>query len=269
MTFATLTLTHEQRTAIVTLNRPEKRNAISRQMIADVEGALHEIESSSARVAIVTGAGKAFCAGMDLETLQAFQGQSPAEVLEDARRIAGFFRRLHTFPKPLIAAVNGAAVAGGCGIAALADFTLASPEAKFGYTEVKVGFMPAIVATFVLRQFGEKRTRDLLLSGRVFPAAEAQALGLVNEIVPGEKLLERARELASELAALSPTALRHTKRLLVQLSERELDRELGLAIQASAVVRGTADFREGLAAFLEKRKPRWQDECPSQGTSDE
>lgn len=257
---ATLTLTYEQRTAIVTLNRPEKRNAISPQMITEVEAALDEIESSGARVAIVTGAGKAFCAGMDLETLQAFPAQSATEILEDARRIARFFRRLHTFPKPLIAAVNGAAIAGGCGIATFADFTLAAPEAKFGYTEVKVGFMPAIVATFVLHQVGEKRARDLLLSGRIFSATEAQALGLVNEIVPAEKLLNRARELAAELAALSPTALRHTKRLLVQLSERKLDQELELAVQASAVVRGTGDFREGLAAFLEKRKPRWQDE---------
>lgn len=259
MACTTLTFDDRGQTATLTLNRPEKRNAISPQMIAELPAALDEIASSKARVAIVTGAGKAFCAGMDLEALRAFPSQSPAEVSEDARRIARLFRRIYTFPKPLIAAVNGPAIAGGCAIATFADFTLAVPEAKFGYTEVKVGFIPAIVSTFVLRQLGEKRSRDLLLSGRIFSAGEAQVMGLVNEIVPSEKLLDRARELASELAALSPTALRHTKELLVRLSEPELDRELKLAIEASAAVRATPDFREGLAAFLEKRKPAWQD----------
>jgi len=131
------------------------------------------------------------------------------------------------------------------------------PEARFGYTEVRIGFMPAIVSSFLVRQVGEKRAREILLSGRLFDAQEAREMGLVNEVVPPEKLLPRARELAAELASLSPTALAHTKRLLVRLAESELDRELKLGVEASAAMRLTADFREGLAAFLEKRKPVW------------
>src|SRR5215472_3152407 len=135
--------------ARVTLNRPEKRNAISATMIAELLAALNDVESGTERVAIITGAGKAFCAGMDLEALKSLATHSPEQNLGDARRTAGFFRRLWSFPKPLIAAVNGAALAGGCGIATLCDFTLAAPQAKFGYTEVRVGFMPALVSMFL------------------------------------------------------------------------------------------------------------------------
>ncbi len=260
MPYTTLHLQCEGDIATLTLDRPEKRNAISPEMIRELGAALDEAESSRARAVILTGAGKAFCAGMDLNYLKEFPTQSPQQVVEDARRIAGMFRRLWSFPKPLVAAVNGAAIAGGSGLATLCDFTLAAPEATFGYTEVRIGFLPAIVSSFLVRQVGEKRARDLLLSGRLIDAIEARQMGLVNEVVPVKKLLKRARELASELAALSPTALAHTKQLLIQFAEAELDRELELAIQASARVRSTADFREGIAAFLEKRKPHWRDE---------
>jgi len=150
--YSTLLLEISGNLATVTLNRPEKRNAISTQMMAELQTALDQIEKSHARVAILTGSGKAFCAGMDLDMLAAIAKQSPAENQEDSRRIAKMFRRIWSFPRPLIAAVNGPAYAGGCGIATLCDFTLAVPEAKFGYTEVKIGFLPAIVSVFLTRQ---------------------------------------------------------------------------------------------------------------------
>src|SRR5579863_2468497 len=200
--------------ALITLNRPDKRNAISAAMIGELLTALNDVESGSERVAIITGAGKAFCAGMDLDALKSLATQSPEQNLADARGTAGFFRRLWSFPKPLIAAVNGAALAGGCGIATLCDFTLAVPEAKFGYTEVRVGFMPALVSMFLERQVGEKLARDLFLSGRILDATEAMAIGLVTKIVPREELLEAARELAATLMANSPGAVQATKRLL-------------------------------------------------------
>jgi len=258
MPYQTLSLDVENEIATLTLNRPEKRNAISVEMIEEFLAALDDLESGPARVVILTGAGQAFCAGMDLNYLKEFPSQSPEQVLADARRIASLFRRIWSFPKPLIAAVNGPAVAGGTGIATLCDFTLAAPEAILGYTEVRIGFMPAIVSSFLIRQVGEKRARDLLLSGRLFTAAEALALGLVSEVVPVEKLLERARELAASLAALSPIALIYTKRLVIKFGAEQIDRELEAAIEESARIRTTADFREGLAAFLEKRKPMWR-----------
>src|SRR5258706_9969472 len=176
--------------ATITLNRPDKRNAISTQMMAELQTALDAIEKSHARVAIITGAGKAFCAGMDLDMLAAIAKQSPAENQEDSRRIAKMFRRIWSFPRPLIAAVNGAAYAGGCGIATLCDFTLPGPEAKFGYTEVKIGFLPAIVSVFLTRQIGEKRSRDPFLTGRIIAATDAKEFGLVSEIVPAEHLMK-------------------------------------------------------------------------------
>jgi len=278
MPYAALKLEYEGEIATLTFNRPEKRNAISPEMIEEMGAALDEVDRSSACVLILTGAGRAFCAGMDLEALRALaqpasehhllsdgplKGGIPRAAdanLADSRRIAHMFRQIYEFPKPTIAAVNGPAIAGGCGIATLCDFTLATPEAKFGYTEVKIGFMPALVSVFLTRQIGDKRARDLLLTGRVFDADEALRLGLVNEVVPEENLMARAREFAGTLLEASPTSLIYTKRLLHRFAAEELHRELELALQENARIRSTADFHEGLAAFLEKRKPVWRGE---------
>lgn len=274
MAYRTLILTQERELALLTLNRPEKLNALTHEMMGEFGEALNEIEVSDARAVIVTGAGKAFCAGMDLAALRQMRaeasesttppGQGPdgapdAEAVAGSKRIADFFRHIHAFSKPMIAAVNGHAVAGGCGIATLADITLAAPKAKFGYTEVRVGFMPAFVAAFLIRQIGEKRARDLLLTGRLISADEAWQMGLVNEVVADGKLLDRASEIAAQMIALSPVSLRYTKRLMSKFFQEELERDLEKAQQDSAQIRGTQDFREGLSAFLEKRPPRWRD----------
>src|SRR5277367_6535776 len=199
MSYTTLRLEFEAEFATLTLNRPEKRNAVSYQLIDDLIHALDDVNRSSARCLILTGAGKAFCSGMDLDNLAALIGRTPAQNIEDSRTMVSLFRSLYEFPKPTIAAVNGAAIAGGTGLALLCDFTLAVPEAKFGYTEVRIGFVPAIVSTFLLRQVGEKVARDLLLTGRIFDADEALRIGLLTQIVPQEKLMEGARELAGQL----------------------------------------------------------------------
>ncbi len=195
---------------------------------------------------------------MDLESLKAIAQQTPAENTADSQRMAAMFRRLYDFPKPIIAAVNGPAIAGGCGIATLCDFTLAVPEAKFGYTEVRIGFIPALVSVFLRRQIGEKQARDLLLTGRIFDAEEARRLGLINAIVPQEKLMDAARELAASLLENSPTSLLRTKALLSQCAKDQLDREILWAVQENATIRSTDDFREGVTSFLEKRKPVWR-----------
>jgi methylglutaconyl-CoA hydratase len=260
MKFETLQFETNGHLATITLNRPEKRNAISIPMIAELHAALDEIEKTQTRVVILTGAGKAFCAGIDLDYLQDIGRQSPSENQEDSRRIAKMFRKIWSYSRPLIAAVNGHALAGGCGIATLCDFTLAVPEAKFGYTEVKIGFLPAIVSVFLTRQVGEKRARDLLLTGRLVEAAEAKELGMINEIVPAENLMARARELAETILSASPSSVTRAKHLLVSAAAANVDHDLERAVLESARVRCTPDFKEGLAAFLEKRKPIWQGE---------
>jgi methylglutaconyl-CoA hydratase len=257
MTYKTLQLDFDSSIATITLNRPEKRNAISYELIDDLIRALEEVTNSAARVLILTGAGKAFSSGMDLDNLKALIGRTPEQSLEDSRTMVSLFRSLYEFPKPTIAAVNGAAIAGGTGLALLCDFTLAMPEAKFGYTEVRIGFVPAIVSTFLLRQVGEKIARDLLLTGRLFDATEALRIGLINEIVPPERLLDRAHELAGQLAENSPLSLFYTKRLLTDHSRAELGSRLEAAMHENASIRESADFREGITSFLEKRKPKW------------
>src|SRR5215831_11855197 len=258
--YTTLILDIAGQIATITLNRPDKRNAMSATMIAEIQTALDEIEKSHARVGILTGAGKAFCSGMDLEMLAAIAQQSPAENQEDSRRMAKMFRRIWSFPRPLIAAVNGAALAGGCGIATLCDFTLAVPEAKFGYTEVRIGFLPALVSVFLTRQIGEKKARDLLLTGRKISAKEAQQLGLVSEIVEPDRLMSRAGELADYLVEVSPGSLSRAKRLLVSAEQAGIDADLERAVLENARIRCTPDFKEGIASLLEKRKPVWRDE---------
>lgn len=258
MSYSTLTLASDGPVATITLNRPEKRNAISAEMIQDLLHALHDCETGAAQVVILTGAGKAFCSGMDIEMLKVLAGQSATENVTDSRRMASAFHRVFDFPKPLIAAVNGPAIAGGCGLATLCDFTLAVPEAQFGYTEVRIGFIPALVSVFLRRQIGEKQARDLLLTGRIFDAEEACRLGLVNAIVPADKLLDAARALADSLLVNSPSSLRRTKALLSECAKEQLNREIEWAVQENAAIRATEDFREGLSSFLEKRKPVWK-----------
>jgi methylglutaconyl-CoA hydratase len=260
MNYKTLQLAFDAGFATITLNRPDKRNAISYELIADLLRALEEVKTSAARVLIITGAGKAFCSGMDLDNLKSLIGRTPEQNIEDSRTMVSLFRSIFEFPKPTIAAVNGAAIAGGTGLALLCDFTLAVPEAKFGYTEVRIGFVPAIVSTFLLRQVGEKIARDLLLTGRIFEAEEALRIGLITQIVPQEKLMERTRELATQLMENSPVSLAFTKRLLTDHGRAELDAQIEAAIRENAGIRSTHDFREGISSFLEKRKPQWTGE---------
>ena len=241
----------------LTLNRPEKRNAVTFELLSDLMAALDAAEKSAAQVIILTGAGQAFCAGLDIESLKGLLGKKHEENVKDSATMARLFRRIYDFPKPTIAAVNGAAIAGGTGIATMCDFTLAVPEAKFGYTEVRIGFVPAIVSSFLVTQVGHKIARDLLLTGRLFDAAEAHRYGLVNEVVPAEQLMPRARALAQTLIANSPSSVRAAKRLINSFIAEQLDEQIGQAIEDNARIRTTDDFREGILSFLEKRKPKW------------
>jgi methylglutaconyl-CoA hydratase len=257
MTYKTIQIAYDSGVATVTLNRPEKRNAISFELVGELMAAFDEIEASPANVVLLTGAGRAFCAGMDLDELKSLLGKNHDENVKDSATMAAMFRRLYDFPKPTIAAVNGAAIAGGTGLATMCDFTIAVPDAKFGYTEVRIGFVPAIVSSILVWQVGHKIARDLLLTGRLFDAAEANRYRLVNEIVPAERLLERAKQLADQLLDNSPSSVRATKRLINSFIAEQLDGQIAEAIEDNARIRTTADFREGISSFLEKRKPVW------------
>jgi methylglutaconyl-CoA hydratase len=257
LSFATILVADEGRLRTITLNRPERRNAMTPEMQLELLAALEEAAVSSCRVVVLQGAGQAFCSGLDLSALQAMSNQTPADHRADAERITRLFRTLYELPKPTIAAVHGPAIAGGTGLATICDFTLAVPTSKFGYTEARIGFVPALVSAFLALQIGDKRARDLLLTARLFDAEEAYRLGLVNEVVPPDSLAEHVRALAQMLAANSPESLRATKQLLAAQNKAWLDAAIAQAMEANAHARQTADFQEGLASFLEKRKPVW------------
>lgn len=256
---ATILIADKNAVRTITLNRPERRNAMTPQMQSELIAALNEAATSSCRVLVLRGAGESFCSGLDLSVLHAMNDKTEAGHRADTERIAKLFRTLYELTLPTIAVVRGAAIAGGTGLATICDFTLAEPAAKFGYTEVRIGFVPALVSAFLALQIGDKRARDLLLTGRLFDAAEAHRMGLVNEVVPPDELEGRAETLARTLAANSPVAMAATKRLLAAQNKPWLDAAIALAMKAGAHARETADFREGIAAFLEKRKPVWKE----------
>ena len=257
MSYKTILIAEVAGVRTITLNRPERRNAMTPELQEELIAALQEAAASNCRLVVLRGAGDAFCSGLDLSVLQSMNDKSAADHRTDAERIATLFRTLYELPKPTIAAVHGPAIAGGTGLATLCDFTLAVPAAKFGYTEARIGFVPALVSAFLALQIGDKRARDLLLTGRFFDAAEAYRLGLVNEVVQPDALDQRVLALAQVLAANSPESIAATKRLLATQNKAWLDAAIEQAMEANARARETADFREGVASFLEKRKPVW------------
>jgi methylglutaconyl-CoA hydratase len=219
--------------------------------------ALEDAGSSASRVVVLSGAGDAFCSGLDLKAFEGIHDKTLIEHRVDAERIARLFLALYELPLPTIAAVHGPAIAGGAGLATICDFTLATHRAKFGFTEVRIGFVPALVSAFLTLKIGQRCATDLLLTGRLIDAEEAFRIGLVNEVVQPGKLSHRVESLAESLIANSPRALGATKRLIVAQNKDWLNAAIVAAVDASAEARTNADFREGLAAFFGKRKPVW------------
>jgi methylglutaconyl-CoA hydratase len=244
--------------AVLTLNRPDKRNALSRALVAALTAAFQRTrDDRQARCVILTGAGPAFCAGMDLSELQEAldQPKETTPVWEDALHLAKLYDLIYTLPKPTIAAVNGAAVAGGAGLVTVCDLALAVPEARFGYPEVRRGLVAAMVMPHLLRHVGERTARYLLLTGELLDATQAKHCGLINEVVPGPELLERARVWARSLAEGGPDALARTKALLQQFSRQAPS--VAEAAQASAAPRLTEECQQGLRAFFAKKPAPW------------
>ena len=240
------------------MNRPERRNALNTELLNELRQAFTELEANAeVRAVILTGEGKAFCSGLDLAELQQMHQKSFEESLADSRRYADLLKQIYLYPKPVIAALNGPAIAGGCGLASVCDFVVAARSARLGYTEAKIGFVAAIVSYFLVRSVGEKAARDLLLTARHIEAAEADRIGLVNEVTEDGMLLPRVRELCRILCGNSPQSVRASKDLLARIVSPDLDEVLEYACELNARSRSSADCIEGVAAFLEKRPPRW------------
>lgn len=235
----------------ITLNRPAKRNALSSQMIELLHQALSQADlDSGVRVVLIRGAGNDFCAGLDLDELLASADKSEDENTASALRLGTLFHEIRRLPKPVIALVQGRALAGGAGLATACDLLIASKSSQLGYPEIQRGFVPAMVTTLLRRLTGEKMALDLILTGRVLTADEALAAGLVSRVVPDAKLEREGTELAARLVASSASALALTKRLFYELDGKGLAEGIELGARVSAVSRGTPDFREAVARFL-------------------
>ena len=247
--------------AVLTINRPDRRNALSQPLIKALVKSFERARVDvQVRCVILTGSGTTFCAGMDLAELQ--QSVAPATtpgeesvVWQDALRLAQLFDLIYTFPKPTIAAVNGAAVAGGAGLTTVCDLAVATPSAKFGYPEVRRGLVAAMVMPHLLRHVGERMARYLFLTGEMIDAATALEARLINAIASPETLMKVAHNWAEAVTAGGPHAIEKTKDLLNTFSHQALSVEQ--AAQESAAPRLTEECREGLAAFFEKRQPPW------------
>lgn len=249
----------KNRIGFITLNRPEKRNSLSPELVSELKQAFKNAEAdANVKVIILKSRGEVFCAGADLEYLQKLQNFSYEENLQDSDNLKELFLQIYHLKKVVIAQVQGHALAGGVGLTTVCDFTFAVPEAKFGYTEVKIGFIPAIVMVFLLRKVGEMRTRHLLLSGNLLLAEEAQHLGIVNGIYPQLILEEEVEKFATSLVkSNSEHSMMLIKKMIPNVQSQSFEDSLKFASEMNATARGSDDCKKGIAAFLKKEKLSW------------
>lgn len=242
--------------ATITINRPDKRNALNAQVVTELKAVFAKAKDDvEAKVIVLATAGDAFCAGADLGYLQELQKNSYEENLADSNHLKELFYQIYTHPKVVIARIQGHAIAGGSGLAAVCDFSFAVSHAKFGYTEVRIGFIPAIVMVFLLRKIGEGKSKELLLSGDLIDASVAQKMGMINEVVAIEALDERVYGLAQTLAKKnSGQSMEATKQMIAKVQELSLEEGLNYAAIQNAKARATEDCQNGIAAFLNKQR---------------
>jgi methylglutaconyl-CoA hydratase len=254
-----LSLRREGPIAHLTFARPDVRNAFNAKLIAQLHAAIDELGADpSVRAVVLSGQGKTFCGGADILWMRASLELTREANLEDARAMSRMFRAIDTLPKPVIARVHGAALGGGSGIVACCDVAIASADTIFGFTETKLGIMPAVISPFVLAKIGRSHARALALTGERFDAQRALAIGLVHEVVPSEADLDAAVErVTAEVCSASPTGLAATKALFARVSEESYDETLETTAQAIAAQRTSPEGQDGLRAFLEKRRPAW------------
>lgn len=237
----------------VTLNRPEKRNALDRETIERIRQELREAAANSeARCIVIRGEGKDFCSGADLSELQRIRNSGALENFQDARVLGEMFQEMRHHPLPIIASVRGRALAGGCGLATACDLVLAGHTAQFGYPEVNIGFVPAMVMAILLRSVSEKRAFELLTMGKIIGAGEAYHLGMVNQVYPDGELDEAVEKLAAEMDARSASAVQLTKYLLYHMDLMGFDAAIEAGAQVNGIARMTEDCRKGIDRFLKK-----------------
>ncbi len=251
----------KNRVGYITLNRPEKRNAFSDKLIDSLHHAFSIMsEDIDVKVVVLQANGDIFCAGADLEYLKKLQSYTFEENLKDSNKLKELLHFIYSFQKPVIAKVQGHAIAGGCGIATVCDFVISSSSAKFGYTEVKIGFIPALVMIFLIRKIGESNATNLLLSGNLISSEEAKRIGLIHQVVSPDKLDNTVSDFAKQLiSGNSGISMKLTKEMIKSIYNMDLTTALNYASKMNATARSTEDCKKGIDAFLKKEKIDWTD----------
>ncbi|MBB1627029.1 enoyl-CoA hydratase/isomerase family protein [Achromobacter sp. UMC71] len=246
--------------ARLTLNRPDVRNAFDDTLIAALSAAMRQAaDDPKVRVVLLTGAGKAFCAGGDLNWMRKMATLTDADNRADATRLAGMLRAVWSCSKPVVAAVNGDAYAGGLGLVAACDIAIAADHAHFCLSETRLGLLPATISPYVIRAMGERAANRYFLTAERFDAAAAYRMGLLHGVVPAADLHDEAEEVCRALCDNGPQAVQASKRLVRDFAGRPLDADLiADSVERIAAVRSSDEAREGVGAFLEKREPAWR-----------
>jgi len=249
----------QNRVGAIFLNRPEKRNALHPDMVGELTETIQSFqENDTVKIIVIRGKGDAFCAGADLSVIKALKSATYEENLHDSKHLATLFEAIYHCPKPVIAGVHGHAIAGGCGLATVCDLVVVSEAAKFGYTETRIGFVPAIVAQFLIRKIGETHARRLLLTGELISAKEAFSIGLVSHFATAENFEEALSDLIQTLLVkTSGQALQSTKKLINKVADSSHEEAIDYAIETNAKARSTDDCQRGISAFLNKEKIQW------------
>lgn len=249
----------ENRIGYITLNRPEKRNALNAEMVTALKNAFTQAENDeNCKVIVLQANGEAFCAGADLAYLQQLQNNTYDENLQDSQHLMGLFLQIYTHKKAVIGKIQGHALAGGCGLATLCDISFSVPEAKYGYTEVKIGFVPALVKVFLLRKIGEGKARELLLTGKIITAEEAKNFGLINFISTKETIDSEVLEFATKLCnEASGQSIALVKEMIAEVQHLSVEEGLEYAARMNANARATDDCKRGINSFLTKEKLTW------------
>jgi methylglutaconyl-CoA hydratase len=244
--------------ARVWLSRPELRNAFDGRMVTELRRAIFDLhELAEVRVIVLGGRGDCFCAGADLQWMKATATFSRDENLREAQALADLFFTVYESPKPIVARVQGAALGGGAGLVAAADIPVAALGTQFGFTEVRLGILPAVISPYVIRKIGESAARELFLTGERFEAVKAQEIGLVRAAVPPEDLDAVVEARVQELLQAAPLAIAEAKELIEEVAFRRVEDVQRYTVEAIADIRVSPEGQEGLQAFLEKRKPNW------------
>lgn len=259
--YKTILLIPEEKVVRIFLNRPEVHNAFNSTMIVELDDAIERVkEDKSIRVIVLSGKGKSFCAGADINWMREIIHYSFEQNLEESLQLAELLHKIYVLPKPTVAMVNGTAIGGGIGFVSACDIALASEDAKFGLSEVKIGLVPAAISPYVIRRIGESKAREYFLTGKRISAQKAQDIGLINDVAPAEELEDKVEEIIQLLLASGPEALASCKELIKKVAHMSFEEAKSFTARMIANLRVSKEGQEGMASFLEKRKPLWTEE---------